>query len=91
MAAFVADEKVFDVEKGGAHAHPSSDIDSSIIVPDDSGAIHGEQLLVGDSWQAKVQRFAHRAGIENRGIERVPSDERTDTDQMKIGSMVCAH
>ncbi|KAL1882268.1 Purine-cytosine permease fcy21 [Diaporthe australafricana] len=36
---------------------------------------------------AKVQRFAGRFGVEQRGIERVLPDERTDTSVSKIGTL----
>jgi hypothetical protein len=67
--------------------HPSAN-GSSEFVPDE-GAIHAETFIIGDSLYAKVHRFAGRFGVENRGIERVPSDERTDIGMSKIGTMVC--
>lgn len=37
---------------------------------------------------ARVQRFAGRFGVEQRGIERVLPDERTDTSVSKVGTLV---
>lgn len=42
----------------------------------------------GDSLYAKIQRVAGRFSIEQRGIERVPEDERTDTNLANVGTMV---
>jgi purine-cytosine permease-like protein len=53
----------------------------------DEGAVHAETFVVGDSLYAKLQRFATKTGIEARGIERVPSDERTDAGMSKIGTL----
>ena len=61
----------------------------SVIAPDASGAVHGESFVVGDSTYAKLQRLAGRFRIEQRGIERVPEDERTDKSTLKVGTMVC--
>lgn len=53
------------------------------------GAIHGESFEYGNSLYAKVQRAAGKLNIEQRGIERVPAEEQTDTSYFNIGSMVC--
>ena len=55
---------------------------------DETGAVPGESFEVGDSWYARTQRFAGRFKIEQRGIERVPEDERTDSSLIKVGTMV---
>lgn len=54
-----------------------------------NGAVPGETLVYGHSLYARVQRWAAKLNIEQRGIERVPEDERTDTSYVNIGSMVC--
>ena len=51
-------------------------------------AVHADELVAGNGWSAKLQRFAGRYGVEQRGIERVPSDERPDTNLSRIGSLV---
>lgn len=53
------------------------------------GAVPGETFVYGNSLYAKVQRWAGKLNIEQRGIERVPENERTDTSYVNIGSMVC--
>lgn len=37
---------------------------------------------------ARVQGFAGRFGVEQRGIERVLPDERTDTSVSNVGTLV---
>lgn len=44
----------------------------------EDGAVPGETFVLGDSLYAKAQRLAGRFNIEQRGIERVPEDERDD-------------
>jgi hypothetical protein len=53
------------------------------------GAVPGESFEYGDSMYAKLQRLAGKVNVEQRGIERVPDNERTDTSYFNIGSMVC--
>ena len=45
---------------------------------DETGAVSGEAFEYGDTLYAKAQRLAGKFKIEQRGIERVPEDERTD-------------
>jgi len=54
----------------------------------DENAVHKGDFTAGDSMYAKLQRIAGKFGVEQRGIERVPSDERTDTGMSKIGTLV---
>lgn len=42
----------------------------------------------GKSLYARLQRFAGRYHIEQRGIERVPENERTDKSLAIVGTMV---
>jgi len=72
----------FDVEYGKEERH------HSVIPPDESGAVYGEAFVTGDTLYYKLQRFAGRFGVEQRGIERVPAEERTDKSTMKVGTMV---
>ncbi|KGO76860.1 Permease, cytosine/purine, uracil, thiamine, allantoin [Penicillium italicum] len=51
------------------------------------GAVPGESFEYGDSMYAKLQRVAGKFNIEQRGVERVPDSERTDTSYFNIGSM----
>ena len=61
------------------------------VYTDEAPAVHGDVFITGDSTYAKLQRFVSRFGVEPRGIERVPEDERTDKNLMKVGTMVCPH
>jgi len=61
----------------------------SVIAPDASGGVPGESFVIGNSTYAKLQRLAGRFHVEQRGIERVPEDERTDKRTFKVGTMVC--
>ncbi|RAK91047.1 purine-cytosine permease [Aspergillus costaricaensis CBS 115574] len=56
---------------------------------DDSsdGAVPGESFMYGNSLYAKLQRLAGKLNIEQRGVERVPDNERTDTSYFNISSM----
>ena len=67
----------FDSEKGGLPAYTT-----------DAPATAGEVFVTGDSTYAKIQRAATKFGVEPRGIERVPEDERTDTNLVKVGTVV---
>ena len=50
--------------------------------------VHGESFEIGNTTYAKIQRAAGKLFIEQRGIERVPEDERTDKTLSKAGTMV---
>jgi hypothetical protein len=82
----VYETKAYDPEYQGGLADEKH---RSSIVPDESGAVHGESLVYGDTLYAKLQRAVGKYGVEQRGIERVPEDERTDKSTMKVGTMVC--
>lgn len=53
-----------------------------------NGAVPGETFVQGNSTYAKVQRLAARFHVEQRGIERVPEDERDDNSLLNVGTMV---
>ncbi|KAL8868672.1 MAG: hypothetical protein Q9198_008097, partial [Flavoplaca austrocitrina] len=57
------------------------------VYADENGAVPGESFTIGSSLYARTQRFANRFGVEPRGIERVPEDERTDKTLAKAGTM----
>lgn len=48
----------------------------------------GDNFPGDDSTLAKLQRFARRHRIEQKGIERVSEDERTDKSLATMGTMV---
>ena len=57
----------------------------------EDGAVPGETFEIGDGFYAKAMRFAGKLNIEQRGIERVPEEERHDTGFMGLlnaGTMV---
>lgn len=65
---------------------------SSISYTDGVGAVHGESFAYGNSWYAKMQRLAGKLNVEQRGIERVPENERTDDGfkaLLNVATMVC--
>lgn len=55
---------------------------------DETGAVPATSFEYGDSFYAKLQRLGGKIKVEQRGIERVPDDERTDNSYWNIGSMV---
>jgi len=79
------DKSGFDVEKSAYEVASTAENH----VSDASGAVHGESFVVGTTPYAKLQRLAGRFGVEQRGIERVPENERTDKSTVKVGTMVC--
>lgn len=54
----------------------------------DAGTELGETFEQGNTLYARIQRLAGRFHVEQRGIERVPEDERTDTSLLNVGTMV---
>ncbi|KAI1152707.1 purine-cytosine permease [Nemania diffusa] len=44
-------------------------------------------LTEGNSLYARLQTFAGKYGVEQRGIERVPENERTDTSMSQVGTL----
>lgn len=76
-------EKAPQVDNSAFESHSNETRDN---VSD--GAVPGESFEYGNSLYARVQRIAGKFNIEQRGIERVPDNERTDTSYFNIGSMV---
>jgi hypothetical protein len=68
-----------DVEKDGAHS-------GSYV---DAGAVPGETFVQEESLYGRIQRLAGKFHIEQRGIERVPENERYDNSLLNVGTMVC--
>lgn len=57
------------------------------------GAVPGESFEYGGGLRATLMRFAGKIGIEQRGIERVPEDERTDKGfkaLLNVATMWCS-
>ena len=81
-----------DPEKGplSAYAGHSPDSEKGPIPAyvDEAPAVPGEVFITGDTLYARIQRAVSKFGVEPRGIERVPENERTDTNLRKVGTMV---
>lgn len=73
--------------ESGENGVRSGEVSSGEFVSDD-GAVHEKEFVIGNTWYAKAQRFAGKFGVEQRGIERVPSNERSDASMSHIGTMV---
>ncbi|KAL1879326.1 hypothetical protein VTK73DRAFT_7163 [Phialemonium thermophilum] len=74
-----------DVESGGPMEKDTGvDVDIGTI---DENVVHTQEFVIGNSYYARLQRFAGKFGIEQRGIERVPSDERKDSSMSNVGTM----
>jgi hypothetical protein len=69
---------VQDLEKNPVESGVGS-IPSSGEDPFEENAVPGESFEYGDGYYAKMQRLAGKFNIEQRGIERVPEYERTET------------
>lgn len=88
----------YDVEKNQGYAVDGEAVDGGLVkrhgtFQEADGAVPGESFEYGDTMYAKLQRLAGRFKIEQRGIERVPEDERTDTGfraLLNVSTMVCA-
>ncbi|KAL0935362.1 purine-cytosine permease (NCS1 nucleoside transporter) [Colletotrichum truncatum] len=80
MAIF---ENKSDVESNGekkdtARGYVGTDINSQ------------EDFATGTTTYAKLQRLAGKFGVEQRGIERVPEDERTNDSLSMVGTLWCS-
>jgi hypothetical protein len=70
-----ASQQTFD--KDASHFN-KADGDREGSVVSNHNAVPGESFEIGTGWYARAQRLAGKLRIEQRGIERVPEDERTD-------------
>jgi hypothetical protein len=84
-------KKEYDVEAAPAEKpNLANETDSAEYIGDE-GAVPAETFVLGDSFYAKAQRLAGKFGVEQRGIERVPSDERLPAGMSQIGTMVSSN
>lgn len=67
-----------DLEKSAANSYVR--LDSTADVP--------IEYADGDTWYARAQRWAEKHNMEQRSIDRVPEDERTDTSLLNVCTMV---
>ncbi|TDZ20636.1 Purine-cytosine permease fcyB [Colletotrichum orbiculare MAFF 240422] len=82
MALF---ENKSDVESNGAEKK-----DASRGYVGDEGAVYREDFATGTSTYAKLQRLAGKLGVEQRGIERVPEDERINQSLSLVATLWCS-
>lgn len=75
------------MERGKSHESADTDISVGYII--NENAVPKEAFTSGDSIYAKIQRIAGKLGVEQRGIERVPEEEKTDTSMSHAGTLVC--
>lgn len=79
-------EAEYDIEANVRH--------ESVSEVKDLERISGETVAdagtapTNNSWNANMQWLAGKLGVEQRGIERVPGDERSDTTMSQIGTIV---
>jgi hypothetical protein len=77
-----------DLEKAPRVNNGSETNSNELLDSSSDNATPGESFEYGNSTYAKIQRFAGKFNIEQRGVERVPESERTDNSFLNIGSMV---
>ncbi|KAF2669254.1 purine-cytosine permease [Microthyrium microscopicum] len=54
---------------------------------EDGDAVRGEAFTHVPGVRGKIMRLAAKIGVEQRGIERVPEDERHDNSILNVGTM----
>ena len=84
----------YDMEKQAVKTRQESLIRHNGKLMQEDGTVPGETFEIGDSFYAKAQRLAGKLNIEQRGIERVPEDERADNGLKALfntGTMVSGH
>ncbi|KAI1766702.1 permease for cytosine/purines, uracil, thiamine, allantoin-domain-containing protein [Hypoxylon sp. FL1150] len=69
------------------HGEKAIDVNYGLDYVNDGNAVRSQAFSSGGSVFAKIQRFAGRFGVEQRGIERVPDDERTDSSMLQVGTL----
>ncbi|KAJ6108475.1 cytosine-purine permease [Penicillium sp. IBT 18751x] len=78
-----------DLEKAPQvdNSYESRSNETTEVYDHSTNAVPGESFEYGNSLYAKIQRLAGKLNVEQRGIERVPAEEQTDTSYFNIGSM----
>ena len=74
----------YDIEKQLSSQRKATSSSGGLSSSTQSNVQHGttadaSDAAAGSSLTAKLMHFAGKFGVEQRGIERVPEDERTDT------------
>ncbi|KAI0400178.1 purine-cytosine permease [Xylaria palmicola] len=73
-------------EKADRWDSTGTDIEVGQVISDVNSQ-HDHPFERGDSLHAKLQAFAGKYGVEQRGIERVQKDERTDSSMTQVGTL----
>lgn len=74
--------------ENNAKRRDSAGTDVEVGQVSDIDAVPSYMPTEGNSLFGKLQAFAGKFGVEQRGIERVPNDERTDSSLSQIGTLV---
>ncbi|KAI8626637.1 purine-cytosine permease [Xylariaceae sp. FL1651] len=74
-----------DKEKVDRKDSAGTDVESGQV--SNINAVHEDAFTEENSFYAKLQAFAGRFGVEQRGIERVPDNEKTDSSMSQIGTL----
>ncbi|GKT43118.1 purine-cytosine permease fcyB [Colletotrichum spaethianum] len=82
MAIFEAKS---DVSSNAGEKKAASDVEQGFMGND--GGVHEADFATGTSTYAKLQRLAGKFGVEQRGIERVPEDERINDTIANVGTL----
>ncbi|KAI0912805.1 purine-cytosine permease [Ustulina deusta] len=73
--------------ENNAKRRDSAGTDVEVGQVSDIDAVPSYMPTEGNSLFGKLQAFAGKFGVEQRGIERVPNDERTDSSLSQIGTL----
>ncbi|KAI0109090.1 purine-cytosine permease [Nemania sp. FL0031] len=74
-----------DEEKAKQWDSAGTDVEVGQV--NDLDGANSSTLTEENSLYAKLQAFAGKYGVEQRGIERVPDNERTDTTMSQVGTL----
>ncbi|KAI0474775.1 purine-cytosine permease [Xylaria cf. heliscus] len=77
---------IHDEEKAKPWESVGTDIETGQVASD-SDVVNHYAPKEDKSLYARLQAFAGKYGVEQRGIERVPRDERTDSSMSQVGTM----
>jgi len=77
-------EKVHTTETSAEASGTSNNSHAS----EPENVVREKDLSAGEGLYASLHRFAGRFGVEERGIERVPRDERPNVGMSQVGLMV---
>lgn len=78
---------IHDEEKAKRWDSAGTDMEAGQGI-NDIDAIQSYTPKEDKSLYARLQAFAGQYGVEQRGIERVPSGQRTDSSMSQVGTLV---